>query len=57
VLSGFIFFSEYAPEGQSAVLYSIIYNGTFMSVETAITILLAIPILAALGRAGKLKRE
>jgi len=56
VLSGFIFFSEYAPEGQNAVIYSIIYNGTFMSVETAITIVLAIPILAALGRAGKLRR-
>jgi thiamine transporter len=30
VLSGVIFFSSYAPEGQNVWLYSIIYNGSFM---------------------------
>ncbi|MBS8262905.1 energy-coupled thiamine transporter ThiT [Mesobacillus boroniphilus] len=29
-LSGWIFFGSYAPEGQPAWLYSVIYNGTYM---------------------------
>jgi thiamine transporter len=46
--AGFIFFSEYAPEGQNPVLYSFIYNGSFMAVETIITVIIAIPVLEAL---------
>ncbi|MFW6410130.1 MAG: energy-coupled thiamine transporter ThiT, partial [Halanaerobiales bacterium] len=30
VLSGVIFFSSYAPEGQNVWVYSIVYNGTVM---------------------------
>lgn len=30
VLSGVIFFAEYAPEGQSPIIYSLIYNATVM---------------------------
>ena len=30
VLSGVVFFASYAPEGTRPLLYSIIYNGTFM---------------------------
>ncbi len=36
-LSGILIWSVYAPEGQSAALYSLIYNGSYMSVEIVIT--------------------
>ena len=55
VLSGFIFFKEYAPEGQYPLIYSFFYNGSFMSVETVIVIALAIPVLASLKRSNSLK--
>ena len=29
-ISGFIFFAEYAPEGMSPILYSAIYNGSYL---------------------------
>lgn len=38
VLSGAIFFAEYAPEGMNPWLYSASYNGTFLAVEFAITV-------------------
>jgi thiamine transporter len=47
-ISGFIFFASYAPEGQNPVIYSLLYNGSFMTMETIITVILAIPVLAAL---------
>ena len=37
-LSGFIFFAAYAPEGTHPVLYSLIYNGSYMLPEIAISI-------------------
>jgi thiamine transporter len=37
VLSGVIFFSEFAPEGMNAWMYSILYNGSFMVVIFFIT--------------------
>lgn len=39
-LTGVIFFASYAPEGQNAWAYSAGYNGTFLAVELAITIVL-----------------
>lgn len=44
VLSGVIFFGSAAPAAQGALLYSIIYNGSYLSVEAILTcILLFIP--------------
>ena len=40
-MSGILIWSVYAPEGQSAALYSIIYNGSYMSVEIVITTIAA----------------
>ncbi len=40
VISGFVFFAEYAPEGQSALLYSMIYNGSFLFVDMLIAIII-----------------
>jgi len=39
-LSGVIFFASYAPEGTNALLYSIIYNATFLVPEMLIDIIL-----------------
>lgn len=38
VLSGVIFYAEYAPEGMNPWIYSMTYNGSFLAVDGAITI-------------------
>lgn len=40
VLSGIIFFGEYAPEGFNAVTWSLWYNLTYLAVEGVITVVL-----------------
>lgn len=40
VISGVVFFAEYAPEGQSPLAYSLIYNGSFIAVELIICIII-----------------
>ena len=40
-LSGFIFFAEYAPEGQSPVVYSLVYQITYIIPELVICIVIA----------------
>ena len=40
-LSGILIWSVYAPEGQSAALYSLIYNGSYMGIEIIITTIVA----------------
>lgn len=37
-LSGVVFFAEYAPAGQSAALYSLVYNLTYMVPEALISL-------------------
>lgn len=44
-LSGIIIWSSYAPAGQPVWLYSIIYNGSYMAVETVVTVVLAAVIV------------
>lgn len=39
-LSGFIFFASYAPEGTHPVLYSLIYNGSYMVPELVISLVI-----------------
>lgn len=39
-LSGFIFFAEYAPAGQSPILYSLIYNASYIVPEMVITLII-----------------
>ena len=41
VLSGVVFFGEYAPAGTHPLLYSIAYNGSYMLPEMAICLLVA----------------
>ena len=43
-ISGFVFFAEYAPEGWNPLFYSACYNGSYIYIEAAITlVILAIP--------------
>ena len=51
-LSGVIFFADYAPEGVSPLAYSATYNGSYIALESAITIIvLLIPAVhSALNR-------
>ncbi|MDH8678643.1 energy-coupled thiamine transporter ThiT [Fusibacter bizertensis] len=39
-LSGFIFFASYAPEGTHPVVYSLIYNGSYMLPELVISVVI-----------------
>lgn len=40
LLSGWLIFGSYAPEGQSPIVYSFIYNITYMLPETVISLIL-----------------
>ena len=40
VASGVVFFSEYTPEGMHPFIYSLIYNGSFMAVNTVFALIL-----------------
>lgn len=42
VVSGVVFYASYAPEGQSPLIYSILYNGTFLLPELIITVVLTL---------------
>ena len=41
-LSGYLFFAEYAPEGWNPLLYSACYNGSYIYIEAAITLIILI---------------
>lgn len=46
-MSGIIFFAAYAPEGWNPVVYSVVYNGSYLGAEALITvIILAVPAVA-----------
>ena len=48
VISGAVFFGAYAPEGMNAWLYSFLYNGAYLGVDTALCVLLSVPVCAIL---------
>ena len=52
VLSGVVFFGEYAPEGMSPLVYSVTYNGAYIGAEAAVTLIIISipPITKALKR-------
>jgi thiamine transporter len=39
-VSGFVFFAEYAQWGLSPVVYSLVYNGSFLAVEGAVCLII-----------------
>ncbi|HPF53545.1 MAG TPA: energy-coupled thiamine transporter ThiT [Eubacteriales bacterium] len=52
VVSGAIFFGSWAPEGMNAWVYSVAYNGAYLGVDTAICIVLSIPLMFILKKRG-----
>lgn len=56
VLSGWLFFAEYAWEGWPALPYSLVYNGIYIFAEAAITlVILALPpVQKAIGTVKKM---
>ena len=57
VLSGVVFFAEYAPEGQSALAYSIAYNATYMIPSAIACGVVAAAVLPLLDRAVPVTKE
>ncbi|HLA23798.1 MAG TPA: energy-coupled thiamine transporter ThiT [bacterium] len=50
-LSGIVFFASYAPKGTSPVVYSAVYNGSYMLPEIVISIVLTLLVVRAMQRA------
>ena len=47
VISGWIFFGEYAWDGWAALPYSLVYNGCYIFAEAALTVIvLSIPAVS-----------
>ena len=59
VLSGWLFFGEYAWDGWAALPYSLVYNGIYIFSEAAITIVLLLlpPVKNALSSVKKLATD
>lgn len=53
VLSGVIFYADYAPEGMSPWIYSISYNGSFLLVEMVITLVVMVAVYGTLKRTSQ----
>ena len=45
--AGIVFFGEYAPEGQPIVLYSLIYNGTYMLISFILSAVVVMVLYSA----------
>ncbi len=45
-LSGAIFFADYAPEGQSPIMYSLVYNASYIIPELIITLILSVLLIS-----------
>lgn len=52
VLSGVVFFASYAPAGQHPLVYSTIYNGTYMIPNMILTAVIVAVLLPRLKRLG-----
>ncbi len=59
VLSGWIFFGEYAWEGWGALPYSMVYNGIYLFAEAAVTLVIIAlpPVQKAIARIKRMALE
>lgn len=59
VLSGILFFADYAPEAMSPLVYSAVYNGSYMGAEAVLTcaVLLVPPVAKALLQVKQIAAE
>ena len=48
VISGAIFFGNYAPKGQPVMIYSLLYNGTYMLPSFVISAIIVVLVIKAL---------
>ena len=53
VVAGVVFFSSYVPEGMNPWLYSIVYNGTFLTPKLVISLIAAWLLWGRLEKLGK----
>lgn len=51
VISGVVVFASYAPEGTSPIIYSMIYNGSYLGVELIVSVLIFVMLYKPLQRA------
>lgn len=56
VISGYVFFAAYAPEGMNPLVYTLIYNATYILPELILTVVILYfpPVLGAI---GQMKRQ
>lgn len=56
VISGYVFFASYAPEGTNPLVYTLVYNATYILPELVLTIIILYlpPVLSAI---GQIKRQ
>ncbi|WP_223592987.1 energy-coupled thiamine transporter ThiT [Neobacillus bataviensis] len=47
-VSGFVFFGEYAPKGQPVMIYSLLYNGTYMLPSFVISVIIVVLVISAM---------
>jgi len=48
VVSGIVFFGEYAPKGQPVAIYSLLYNGTYMLPSFIFSAIIIVIVISAL---------
>ncbi|GHH98586.1 energy-coupled thiamine transporter ThiT [Neobacillus kokaensis] len=48
VISGAVFFGEYAPKGQPVMIYSLLYNGTYMLPSFIISAIIVVLVISAM---------
>lgn len=53
LISGVVFFGQYAPEGQNVWIYSTIYNGTYMIPSILVCIIVLLAIRKPLAKIGQ----
>ncbi len=53
VVSGVVFFAQYAPEGSSVLIYSIVYNAGYMVPNFILSVVLVAPLVMARGTLGR----
>ncbi|MCH4891301.1 energy-coupled thiamine transporter ThiT [Acidaminobacter sp. JC074] len=56
VISGVVVFASYAPEGMNPVLYSTIYNGSYLGIELIISVVVFALLFKPLERADIMKK-
>ncbi|WP_251552167.1 energy-coupled thiamine transporter ThiT [Neobacillus muris] len=57
VVSGIVFFGEYAPKGQPVTVYSLLYNGTFMLPSFILSAIIVILVLSAMPKKSFLQEH